>query len=75
MSTRPAAPADRPEFYAFALALVATIAIAVLAGLGHQVPTILDEVALAAGFGGAGLAVPGGRPASFGPTEPVDQGI
>lgn len=50
----------RPELYAFLLALTATLAIAVLVALGRPEPTILDEIALAASVGGAGLAIPGG---------------
>lgn len=46
---------------AFAVALVGLVGIIVLAALSHPVPTVLQEVTLAALVGGAGLA-PGPTP-------------
>ena len=46
------------HFYAFAVSLVGLVGIIVLSAIGHPVPTVLQEVTVAALVGGAGLAVP-----------------
>ena len=48
------------HFYAFAVSLVGLVGIIVLAGTGHPIPNVLQEVTIAALVGGAGLAIPTG---------------
>lgn len=49
---------NRPELPLFLLALVTVVGSVVLIALGHDVPSFLQAVVLAAIAGGAGLAVP-----------------